>query len=113
MPFKSPTSIVAANGSVLLSNRVIKCDSNLILVRNPYSELHLLDDTNIAEYTMTMTDENKKPHECQTDIKKNYAQLISCVAALIYLPRSLNSRIFLNSAGLTHWMKPILVCIPI
>jgi hypothetical protein len=71
MPFKSPTSIVAANGSGLLSNRVIKCDSNLILVRNPYSKLHLLDDTNIAEYTLT--DENKKPHECQTDIKKNYA----------------------------------------
>jgi hypothetical protein len=84
MPFKSPTSIVAANGSGVLSNRVIKCDSNLILVRNPYSELHLLADINIAEYTKT--DENKKPHECQTDIKKNYAQLISCVAASMYLP---------------------------
>jgi len=49
MPFKSPTSIVAAKGSELLSNRVIKCDSNLILVKNPYSELHLLDDINFAE----------------------------------------------------------------
>jgi len=54
--------------SAALSNRVIKCDSNLILVRNSYSALHLLDDINFAEYTMA--DENKKPHECQTDIKK-------------------------------------------
>jgi hypothetical protein len=74
MSFKSPISIVAAKCSEQLSNRVIKCDSNLILVRKPYSEQHLLDDINSPEYTMT--DENKKPHQCWTDINKNYAAYI-------------------------------------
>jgi len=66
MPFKSPTS-------EQLSNRVIECDSNLVLVRNPYSELHLLDDIKSPEYPMT---DEKKPYQCQTDIRKNYAAYI-------------------------------------
>src|SRR6266571_4692438 len=95
MPFKSPTS-------EQLSNRVIECDSNLVLVRNPYSELHLLDDIKSPEYPMT--DEKNRTNVRQ--ILERIMQLISSVAASMYLPCSLNSRIFLNSCRLDKLDEP-------
>jgi hypothetical protein len=57
-----------------------------------------------------MIDENKKPQESWTDINKNYAAYI--MRCCFDVPAPL-AQIFLNSAGLTNWMKHMLASIPI